>query len=116
MPETIKSLANVLHLETTEVVLIHSNTVSNDYQQDSEFLHAFFPNKSFCKLLDIHQKCLFLKNFFDSKFLYIEVWIADQNSKLLVLQDKVNITLAINYNVKHKKWWDIEFNLEVEYL
>ena len=25
---------NVLHLETTEVVLVHYNIVNNDYQQD----------------------------------------------------------------------------------
>ena len=59
MPETMKLLGsiknninkdkigeNVPHLEITEVVLIHCNIVSNDYQQDSTVLNTFVPNKS----------------------------------------------------------------------
>ena len=37
---------NVLHLEITEVVLIHCNIVNNEYQQDSTVLNTFVPNKS----------------------------------------------------------------------
>ena len=50
MPETMKLLGstkkkitkqengeNVPHLEITEVVLVHCNIASNDYQQDSRF-------------------------------------------------------------------------------
>ena len=33
---------------------------------------------------------------FDLEFPYIEVWFTDQNSKSLEIEDKVNITLAIN--------------------
>ena len=35
----------MLHLEITEVVLIHCNIVSSGYQQDSEVLYTFAPNK-----------------------------------------------------------------------
>ena len=65
-PETIKLLGstenkitqdkngeNVPHLEITEVVLVHCNIVSNDYQQDSRALHTFVPNKPFGSLLEI---------------------------------------------------------------
>ena len=38
---------NVPHLEITEVVLVHGNMVNNDYQQDSQVLYTFVPNKSF---------------------------------------------------------------------
>ena len=38
---------NVSHLEITEVILIHFNTVNNDYQQDSRVLYLFVANKSF---------------------------------------------------------------------
>ena len=38
---------NVLHLEITEVVLVHCNTVCNYYQQDSRVLYTFILNKSF---------------------------------------------------------------------
>ena len=59
-PETMKLLGrtkrkvtkdenaeNVLHLEITEVVLIHCNIVKINYQQDSKVLYTFVPNKSF---------------------------------------------------------------------
>ena len=69
LPETMKLLGstktmknkdengkNVPHLKITEVVLIHCNTVNNDYQQDSRVLYTFVPNKSFGQLLDISPK------------------------------------------------------------
>ena len=38
---------NVPHLEITEVVLVNSNIVSNNRQQDSRVLDTFVPNKLF---------------------------------------------------------------------
>ena len=38
---------------------------------------------------------MFLK-IFNSEFSYIEVWFTDQNSKSLEIEDRINITLAIN--------------------
>ena len=32
------------------------------------------------------------------------------NSKSPEIEDKINITLVINYSVKYKKWRDIQFN------
>ena len=59
-PETIKLLRNtenkitrgenvknVLHLEITEVVLVHCDIVNNNYQEDSRVLYTFAPNKLF---------------------------------------------------------------------
>ena len=52
-PETMRGLGstkkgeNVSHLQVTEVVLVHCNTVNNDYQHDSRFLYTFVHNKSF---------------------------------------------------------------------
>ena len=71
------------HLEITEVVLVHSNIVNNDYQQDSRVWHTFVPNKSFGQLLDISPKDFIFLKTFDSDFSYIEVWFTDQNSKPL---------------------------------
>ena len=48
-----KNSENVLHLEITEVVLVHCNIVNNDYQQDSRVLYMFVPNKPFDSLLKI---------------------------------------------------------------
>ena len=46
-------LKKVPHLENTEVILVHCNTVKNDYQHDSRVLYTFVPNKPFGQLLDI---------------------------------------------------------------
>ena len=35
------------HLERSKVVLVHYNTVSNDYQQNLRVLYRFAPNKFF---------------------------------------------------------------------
>ena len=76
MPETMKLLGsiknkitkdengeNVLHLEITEVLLVHCNIVNNNYQRDSRVLYTFIPNKSFIQLLNISPKnFIFLKH------------------------------------------------------
>ena len=85
---------NLPHLKVIEVVLIHCNIVKSNHQQDSRVSYTYFPNKSFGQLLNISpKKLIFLKNF-DSEFSYIEVWFTDQNSKPLVVFNKININLA----------------------
>ena len=44
---------NVVHLEITELVLVHCNNVNNDYQQGSRILYTFVQNKLFGSLLEI---------------------------------------------------------------
>ena len=39
-----KNGENLSHLQITEVVLVHCNIVSNDYQQDSRFIHLLLIN------------------------------------------------------------------------
>ena len=86
---------NVPHLGITEVVLVHCNMVNNDYQQDSRVLYTFVPNKSFCSLLDISpSNHVFLKTF-NSEYDEIVVWLTDQNSKPLEIEDRINLTMVI---------------------
>ena len=88
---------NVLHLEITEVVLVHCNIANNNYQQDSSVLYTFIPKKSFGQLLDISPKnFIFLKISFISEFSCIETWFTDHNSKPIEIEDKININLVIN--------------------
>ena len=55
---------NIPYLKITEVVLIHRNTIYNDYQQDSKVLYTFVNNKSFGQLSDISPKKNYIfKNF-----------------------------------------------------
>ena len=92
-----KNGKNIRNLEITDVVLVHYNVASNDYEQYSRVLYKFGPNKSFDQLLDISpKKFIFLKTF-DSEFSYIKVWFTDQNYKPLRVEDKTKITLVTNY-------------------
>ena len=55
---------NTLHLEITEIVLVHCNIVNSNYQHDSRALYTFVPGKLFSQLLDISpKKIAFLKTF-----------------------------------------------------
>ena len=91
-----KNGENVPHLEITEVVLVHCNIVNNDYQQDSRVLYTFVPHKPFGSLLEIPPppNHISLKTF-NSEFQTIEVWFTDQNSQLLEIEDRINLTLVI---------------------
>ena len=108
IPETMKLLGstknkitktkndeNVPHLEITEVVLVHCNIVKNDYQQDSRVLYAFVPNKLFGSLLEISPtNHIFLKTI-NSEYPNITVWLIDQNSYPLEIEDRTNLTMVI---------------------
>ena len=108
-PETMKLLGstkskitknengeNVPYLKTTEVLLVYCITFNNNHQKNSRILYTFAPNKSFGQLLDISPKCFTFLKTFDSEFSYIDVWLTNQNSKPLEMEDKINIILVIN--------------------
>ena len=63
-----KNGENVLHLEITEVVLVHCNIVNNDYQQNSRVLYTFVPNKPFGTLLEISPASHIFLETFNSKY------------------------------------------------
>ena len=79
---------------------MHCNIVDNDYQQDSRVLHTFVPNKSFGQWLDISPKNFIFLKIFDLEFSYIKEWFTDQIFKLVKIEDKINITLVINWSIK----------------
>ena len=90
-----KNGGNILHLEITEVLLVHCDTVNNDCQQDSKVLYAFVPNKPFDNLLEISPiNHIFLKTF-NSEFQVIEMWFTDQNSQPSETEDRINLTIVI---------------------
>ena len=108
MPETTKLLGstnskipkdengeNVPHLEITDVaLLVHCNIVNNDYQQDSRLLYTFVPEKLFGQLLDVLPQNFVFSKTLNSEFSCAEVWFTDKNSKLLEMEDKINIILV----------------------
>ena len=46
-------------------------------------------------LVKLAKNFTFLRNL-NSVFSYVEVWVSDQNSKALELEDKINVTLGTN--------------------
>ena len=90
-----KNGENVPHIEITEVVLIHSNIVNNDYQQDSRVLYTFVLNKPFGSLFEISpENHIFFKTL-NSEFQTTNIWLTDHNIQPLEIEDKVNFTLII---------------------
>ena len=92
-----KNGENVPHLETTEVVLVYCDIVSNDYQQDSNVLYTFVPNKFFGSLLEISPTNHIFWKAFNSEYNKIKVWFTDQNSKPLETEVRINLTMVIKW-------------------
>ena len=91
-----KNGENIPYLEITEVILTYCNVVNNSYQQNSRYLYPFISSKSFGQLLDISPENLIFLKTFDSEFSDIGLSFTVQNSNLLEIEDKINITLLIN--------------------
>ena len=82
-------------LEFVEVVLVHCNEVNNNYQQASKILFTFVPNKQFGQLTNIAPHSLTMLDTTNKEFSFIEVWLTDQNSEPLQIEDNVDLTLII---------------------
>ena len=76
---------------------------NNSYQQESQVLYIFAPNKWFGSLTNF----IFLKTF-KSLLPHIVVWFTDQKSKLLEIEDKICIILVIDKCISHTVWFSIK--------
>ena len=90
-----KNSENVPKLESVEVVLVHCNLVKNDYQHTSKVLFSFVPNRQFGQLINISPHSLTMMNTVSAEFSFAKVWFTDQVSKVLEIEDNVNLTLII---------------------
>ena len=86
---------NVPKLESVEVVLNHYNLVKNDYQHTSKVLFTFVPNKQIEQLINISPHSLMMMKTVNTEFSSVEVWVTDQASKTLEIEDNVNLTIII---------------------
>ena len=86
---------NVAKLESVEFVIVHCNSVRNDYQHTSKVLFTFVPNKQFGQLMNILPHSLTMVSTVNTEFSSVEVWFTDQVSKALEIEDTVNLTLII---------------------
>ena len=82
-------------LESVEVILVHWNLVSNNYQQTSKVLFTLLPNKQFGQVINIAPHSLTMLGTTNTEFSFIEVWFTDQNSEPLEIEDNLNLTLII---------------------
>ena len=96
LTDKTKNGENVLSLEVVEVVLVQCNLVDNQYQQKSEVLNTFTPNKSYAYLLNVEPKNLVFWKTYKSEFDEFIIIFTDQNSRPLEIEDKVSLTLLIN--------------------
>ena len=89
----------MLLFEIKKVVLVHSNIVNNDDQQDLRVLYTFVLNKPFGSLLELSPtNHMFLKTF-NSEYPNIKVWFTDQNSQPLEIEDRVNLAMVIKWKI-----------------
>ena len=91
-----KNGEKVPSLEVVEVVLVQCNLVDNQYQQKSEVLYTFTPNKSYAYLLNVEPSNLVFLKTYNTEFDEIIITFTDQNGRPLEIEDKVNLALLIN--------------------
>ena len=77
-------------------LLVQCNLVDNQYQNKSEVLYTFVPNKSYAYLLDVEPSNLVFLKIYNTEFDEIIIRFKDQNGRLLKIKDKVDLTLLIN--------------------
>ena len=101
-PETMtlfgstKKLADKTKNGVAEVISIRYNLVDNQYQQQSDVLYTFTPNKSYAKLLNLEPSNLVFLKTYNTEFGEIVITLTDQNVRPLEMEDKVNLTSLIN--------------------
>ena len=76
-------------------VLVPCNLVRYGYQHTSKVLFTFVPNKEFGQLINILPYSLTMMNTVNTEFSFIEVWFTNQASKVLEIEDNVNLKLTI---------------------
>ena len=95
LKDKTKNGENVPSLEVVEVVLVQCNLVDNQYQQKSEVLYTFTPNKSYAYVLNIEPGNLVFLKTYNTEFDEM-ITFTDQNGRPLEIEGKVNLTLLIN--------------------
>ena len=78
-----------------EAVLVQCNLVDNQYQQKSEVLYTFTPNKSYAYLLNVESSNLVFLKTYNTEFDEIIITFTDKNGRPLETEDKVNLKLLI---------------------
>ena len=86
---------SVPKIENVDIVKVHCNAVLNNYQQASNTLFTFVPNREFGQLMTFHPKSLLMLKTTSAEYSFIEIYFTDQNNRPLEIEDSVNITLIV---------------------
>ena len=87
---------NVSNLELDKVFLAQCNLIDNKYQQKSEVLYIFRPNKFYAYLLNVEPNNIVFLKTFNTEFDKLIITFTDQNGRLFEIDDKVNLILFNN--------------------
>lgn len=77
------------------IVLVQCNLVNNYYQQNSEVLNTFSPNKSLGYLLNVEPCNLMFLKTYTTKFDRITTTFTVQNGRSIEIKVKANLILLI---------------------
>ena len=94
--KSIDKAKNGEKVEVVEVVLVQCNLLKNQYQQKTEVLYTFTPNKSYFYLLKVEPRNLVFLKTYNTEFDEIVIPFTDQNGRSLEIKDKINFTLSIS--------------------
>ena len=97
-----KNSENASYLDIAELVLVHCNIFDNDYQWDWRVVYTFVSNKPFGQLLEISPTNLIFLETFTSEFQETEIWFTNQNSPPLEIEERINLTLVIEWHSYYK--------------
>ena len=82
--------------ELVEVTLVQWNLADNQYQQKSEVLYTFTPNKFYTYLLNVESSNFVFLKICNIEFDETIITFTDQNGRPLEIEGKFNLTLLIN--------------------
>ena len=102
--EKTKNGGKVPSLKVFEVVWVQCNLVDNQYQQKSEVLYTFTPNKSYAYFLSIEPSNLVFLKTYNTEFDEIIITFVDQDGRPLIWYWLlINRKNARFYRTKSKK-------------
>ena len=64
-----------------------------------KFCLFLFPNKPFEQLINISPRFVMVMNTNNTEFSFVEVWFTDQVSKVLEIEDNVNLTFITGWSL-----------------
>ena len=86
----------VRSLEVVAVVSVRCNLADNQYQQKTELLYTFTPNKCYAYLLNNEPSNLVFLKTYNTEFDEIIITSTDQNGKSLEIEDEITLKLLID--------------------